>query len=187
MEYLVKQSTLEGEHDFGDSKMNRFELVLEADGQTFQAQHWLKTNIEGPVAGDRVDTELVQARGRDGGLKTKGLQVLNPQAAGTPAAATPAPSGPAPARAATSGSPRDRSIERQVALKAAVELGSAAIAAGKKVPAEVITATAEKFAAFINPPPAVVQAPLPAATDLPTDAPPAGAPVPAAADSDIPF
>lgn len=167
--YEVTDAALGETVNFGDGEMNKYVLTLkdQATGQvTADVALWKPVGKEAFFAGDVIEGEL-QNQPR-GGLKIKGARKAGGSA--------PATNGAAPAASSGSSSSRERSIERQVALKAAAQIVAAVASAKGQVPD---ASTVADLAVGIDQQVFNVPAPVPE-------------PVPAAAvstnpDDDIPF
>lgn len=147
--YEVTSSVLGEAVDFGDGKMNKYVLSLkDEDGNVVEeAAQWLAPGKEPALEGDKVECEVVnQPRG---GLKVKGLRKLGGNSMGS------VDPNHTPAQSNGSGGyvpedERQASIQRQVALKAAAEVGSALISAGKAIGRSDVISIAEQFDGFLR-------------------------------------
>lgn len=174
--YQVTSSTLESSHNFGDGQMNKFVVSL-ADVETGQVyanvESWRAVGKDPILEGDQWTGEITSTK--------NGLKLKSPRRADEP---QPSSNGPAPSSGGSRQDATGRSIERQVALKAAAEVSSAYIQAGKHVTPESIGRLAEQFDAFLK----AEQAPAPAPVQEQQPAPILVAPgAPVSDDDDIPF
>lgn len=145
--YEVTSSVLGEAVDFGDGKMNKYVLSLkDEDGNVVEeAAQWLAPGKEPALEGDKVECEVVnQPRG---GLKVKGLRKLGGNSMGSAASSN---GGSTQASSYVPEDERQASIQRQVALKAAAEVGSALISAGKALGRSDVISIAEQFDGFLR-------------------------------------
>ncbi len=141
-DYEVLSSVISGEVDFGDSKMTKVETTLKPvdGGDAIQGvMVWRKAGYPIPMEGETWEGQVENAP--KGGLKLARPRNTSENGSPPPANAIKAPPTPRGRTDATG-----RSIERQVALKAAVELA----VAGEVTGTSTVLAIANAFDAWLK-------------------------------------